>query len=105
VEITLMPVDSYAYNHGKHYDFNFSKDFGDCMGYGGPTKKDRAEILRLFRNIVNDWRGYEHILERDLKSVEEPNPKNTQITIDKKIKWITVNDFWNAMKYKQTTLF
>ena len=97
-----ITVTIHSVNHCSYF---FQKNFGSCQGRGGPIPKNKHELLNRFLDIYKDVSGYDGVLERDVKPKELPNPKNTTFEIDKRIKWIAPVDFWNALKYRQTTLF
>ena len=98
IEIEMLPKNCVAFKEGSVAIFSYDKSFGSCSSGGSPMKdKSKEHILKQFRNIINDWKGYERILERELKTNERPSKKNMIVKISPKYKNITEQDIWDEL--------
>ena len=62
---------------GAKYTLVFSKKYGNFYG-GAFSAKDREELLRLLNEVINDWEGYDSILERNGDKV---TPRNLELEV------------------------
>jgi hypothetical protein len=98
IEIKMLPKNCVAFKEGSVATFSHDKTFGDCSSGGSPIKDNSKEyMLKWFRDIITDWKGYEHILERELKTNELPSKKNMIVKISPQYKNITEQDIWDEL--------
>lgn len=62
---------------GEKYSVSFCKKYGNCYG-GSAGARDKEELLRLLRGIVEGWEGYDGMLGRNGVKV---TPRNLELEV------------------------
>lgn len=94
----MLPKNCLAFKEGSVATFSFDKTFGDNSSSSSPISKNQKEyVMERFREKIKHWKGYEHILGRELQTNEYPNKNNMIIFISPKYKDVNEQDLWNEL--------